>query len=168
MATTVRVNVDFAAPNGGGLQASIDGRPVASHQWPGGTGAPEPAILQFPIAAGAHTLVLNNPGPDWIGISAVELGVGVPVLAAIGRRNEHFIEAWVWHRKNLFAVQPSAPVTGTLTIDNVPAGSWKVTWWDSEKGVPLTPSVVAHLGGTLRLPTPSITRHAAVVLIRSP
>ena len=167
-ATTVRVNVDSAAPGGGGLQARIDGQPVASHQWPGGTGTPEPSTLQFPIAKGTHTLVLNNPGPDWIGISAVELGVDVPVLAAIGRRNEHFIEVWLWHRKNLFAVQPSAPATGTLDLDNVPAGSWKVTWWDSEKGVPLASSVVTHPGGTLMLQTPPVTRHAAVALTRAP
>ena len=167
-ATTARVNVGSASPIGGGLQASIDGQPVASHQWPGGAAAPDPAVLQFPIAAGTHTLVLKNPGPDWIGVSAVELGVDVPVLAAIGRRNEHFIEAWVWHRKNLFAVQPSAPVAGTLDLDNVPAGSWKVTWWDSEKGVPLASSVVSHPGGTLRLQTPPVTRHAAVALVRTP
>jgi hypothetical protein len=74
----------------------------------------------------------------------------------------------VWHRKNLFAVQPSAPVAGTLDLDNVPAGSWKVTWWDSEKGVPLASSVVSHPGGTLRLQTPPVTRHAAVALVRTP
>ncbi len=167
-ATTLRVHVISVAQAGGGLRVSIDGGAVASHAWAGGQAVPAPDVLEIPVAAGRHALLLEGTGPDWIGVSDVDLGLDVPALAAIGRRNDSFICAWVWHRGNLFAVNPSAPVAGTVDVDRVPAGSWKVTWWDTLKGVPGESRVVAHPGGTLRVQTPPISRHAAVVLTRAP
>ena len=111
-------------------------------------------------------LVLKDNGPDWVGLSSIDVGLGEPALGLIGRRNDHFIEAWVWNRANLYALEPSAPVEGTVDLDNVPAGSWKVTWWDAQKGVPADSNVVVHPGGMLKLPTPPIVRHAAVILTR--
>jgi hypothetical protein len=166
--TTVRVHVISVAPAGGGLRVSVDGGAVASHTWAAGGGAPAPDVLEAKVAAGRHALLLEGTGPDWIGISDIGLGLDTSVLAAIGRRNDHFITAWVWHRRNLFAVNPSVPVGGTVVFDNVPAGSWKITWWDTLKGVPAESRVVAHPGGTLKVPTPPISRHAAVVLTRAP
>ncbi len=167
-ATTVRVLVDSTAAGGGGLEAELDGAGVASHQWAAGAGAPSPAEVDFKLPAGKHTLLLHNPGPDWIGIPAVEIGIRVPALALVGRRNDHYIAAWIWHRTNLYALEPTAPVSGTVLLGDVPAGTWKVTWWDTEKGVPGEPKVVSHPGGTLRLQTPPILRHAAVALARAP
>jgi hypothetical protein len=119
------------------------------------------------MGPGAHALLIENPGPEWIEVPEIDLGLETSALASIGRRNERFISAWVWHRANLYALKPSAPVGGTLDLDSVPAGSWKVTWWDTAKGAPSPSSVVEHPGGTLRLPTPLISRDAAVVLTRA-
>ena len=166
--TSARALVDSAAEGGGGLEVQVDGKPVASHTWPGGKSAPSPDSLGFSIPAGSHDLLLRNPGPDWIGLAAVELDLKVPVLALIGRRNSQFIEAWVWNRSNLYSPSPAGPASGTVVLDNVPAGSWKVTWWDSEKGAQGAASMVTHPGGTLRIPSPPIMRHAALVLARSP
>jgi hypothetical protein len=95
------------------------------------------------------------------------MGIDIPALALIGRRNDHFIEAWIWNKPNLYLATPYPAVTGTVDFDNVPAGTWKVTWWNTQKGVPSETKVVVHPGGTLRLETPPIVRHAAVVLTRS-
>jgi hypothetical protein len=167
-AATMRVNVDSAAAGGGGLKVSVDGQVVASHEWAAGPGAPVPSELDFPVGRGPHVLLLQDPGPDWIGVSSIDTGLKAPALASIGRRNDRFIEAWVWNRENLYALKPAAPAAGTLILDNVPAGSWRVTWWDTEKGAPGAPVVVAHPGGALRIQTPPILRHAAVALSRSP
>jgi hypothetical protein len=157
---------DAVAPAGGGLRVSVDGHVAAAPQWPG-IGF-SPAAVTVPVDAGSHVLTVENPGPDWIAIPAIELGIDASVLAAIGRRNDHYIAAWVWHRNNLFTTNPSPPVSGTLDIDDVPAGSWKVTWWHTLTGEPSMPVEVEHPGGTLRLQTPAIERHAAVVLVRAP
>jgi hypothetical protein len=51
-------------------------------------------------------------------------------------------------------------------LEEVPAGTWRITWWDTLAGVAAAPSFIRHPGGTLRLPTPPINRHAAVTLTR--
>ena len=167
-ATTMKVEVDSLAPAGGGLLVNLDGQAVGGHQWAAATGAPDPAFIQVPVAAGKHILQISNPGPDWIGVSAIDTGLGQPALGLIGRRNSRFIEAWVWHRSNLYALNPTAPVSGTVVLENVPAGSWKISWWDTQKGVASDSRTVSHPGGTLRIETPPITRHAALVLTLSP
>ena len=120
------------------------------------------------MAKGTHTLVLEDPGPDWIGVSEIDTGLDEPALALIGRRNNRFVEAWVWNRAGLYAIGTPAPAAGTALIENVPAGSWKVAWWDAAKGSPAEARVVKHPGGTLRLETPPIARYAAVALTLIP
>lgn len=166
-ATTVRAIVDGVSPKGGALRVSVDGRIVAEQAWAGGI-AFKQAAVPVPIAAGRHTILLENPGPDWIAMPEMDLGVSASALALIGRRNNHFIAAWVWHRANLYALNPTPAVAGTLDLEDVAAGSWKVTWWDTVKGAALPSTVVAHPGGVLKIPTPPIYRHAAVVLTRVP
>jgi hypothetical protein len=165
--SAMSVHVDSVAASGGGLRVSVDGKEVALHQWAGGA-TPDPAVLEFKVPSGRHTILLEDPGPDWVGVSEIDTGMKEPVLALVGRRNSRFIEAWVWHRSNLYALHPAAPASGTVVFDAVPAGSWKVTWWDTEKGVPKSSSTVQHAGGTLRIATPPIERHAAVVLSVAP
>jgi hypothetical protein len=149
-----------------GLRVSVDGHIEATHRWDGNAGVPDPAELAVAVAQGQHTLVLENPGPEWIEVPEIDLGIEVPALALIGRRNDRFIEAWIWNRKNLYAISPSTAAAGTVDLDNVPAGSWKVTWWDTLKGVQSASQVIEHRGGALKLPTPPIMRDAAVVLSR--
>jgi hypothetical protein len=166
-ATTMTALIDSMAEGGGALTVSVDGKAVASHAWPGGKAAPNPATLPFKVPRGSHVLLLENPGPDWIGMSAIDLGMDAPALALIGRRNNHFIEAWVWSRTNLFLAAPHAPVAGTVVLENVPRGTWKVTWWDTQKGVASESRMITHPGGTLRLETPGIVRHAGLVVARA-
>ncbi|HEY5228223.1 MAG TPA: hypothetical protein VIJ19_06755, partial [Opitutaceae bacterium] len=162
------IRVDSMAPKGASLQVSVDGAPAAAAKWAGGQGAPDPMDIKFPVPAGKHALVLQSTGPDWVGISSIDVGLPVSSLGLIGRRNDHFIEAWIWSRTNVYALDPKVPVSGTVVIGDVPAGSWKVTWWDSVRGAPGASTVVAHPGGTLRLDTPPILRHGAVVLVKAP
>jgi hypothetical protein len=165
-AVTMTARVDSMGGGGGGLEASIDGVVVASRQWPAGSLAKNPSSLAIPVPAGPHVMVLRAPGPDWIGISAIDTGLDEPVLGLIGRRSDRLIVAWVWNRANLYAADPGAPVSGTVDLEGVSAGSWKVTWWDTQKGTPLESKVVVHPGGIMKLPTPPILRHAAVALAR--
>ncbi|HXQ80621.1 MAG TPA: hypothetical protein VN775_04860 [Opitutaceae bacterium] len=165
--TTLRVRAGAMGPGVAGLRVSVDGHIGATHRWDGGSGAPVPAVLEVAVAAGLHTILVENPGPDWIEVPEIDLGLETSALALIGRRNDRFIEAWIWHRKNLYAVNPSVPAGGTAVLENVPAGSWKVAWWDTQKGAASPASVIEHRGGTLRLATPPIGRDAAVVLTRA-
>jgi len=172
-ATTLRPRVADIGATGSAIRVSLDGHPVVEKSWPprsapSAGAAPEfPAEFSFPVSAGHHDLVVENPGPlDWFDLTGIDLGFDVPVLAAAGRRDAGFIALWVWHRKGVFAVDAPRPASGTLLLDDVPAGQWRVTWWNSLTGVPAASITIVHKGGMLRLPTPAIARHAAVVLER--
>ena len=91
----------------------------------------------------------------------------VPVLAAIGRRSDDFLMAWLWHRQGVYADSAVAPVSGTLVLEDIPAGTWTITWWDSYAGTVGGSTTVQHPGGTLRLATPPIAHHAALLLERT-
>jgi hypothetical protein len=154
------------------ISIAVDGREVARKSWaPGAPDRPgpgKPFDLPFRVAAGPHTLVVENPGaPAWFELAGLDFGVDVPVIAAVGRRGPDFIAIWLWHRNGVFALEPPAAVAGSLRIEDVPAGTWRVIWWDSVKGLPAPAARLVHPGGRLELPVPPLNRHAAVVLSRA-
>lgn len=168
-AATLRVHVKAVGTGGGKLQVQLDGHVVVEQAWPAGAARALPAEFPFAAPAGPHTLVVENPGgPDWVEVLAIDLGLDVPALAAIGRRDDTLIVLWLWQRDALYAADMPAPVAGTLVLEDVPAGTWSVTWWDTVVGRPGDPVMMKHSGGALRVPTPPVVRHAAVVLTRQP
>ncbi|PTX91393.1 DUF5060 domain-containing protein [Opitutus sp. ER46] len=166
-AVTLRVTVAEVATSGGGLRVLVDGKPAAESFWK--APAAMPAELAVPVTAGKHTVRVENTGAsDWVKVSQIDLGVTAPVLAALGQRNDHFIALWVRHRTNVLQPGAKTDASGTIVLDEVPAGAWSVTWWDTEKGTPAPAAALEHKGGSLRLQTPRILRHAAVVLAKAP
>ncbi|HVW21502.1 MAG TPA: cellulase family glycosylhydrolase [Opitutaceae bacterium] len=165
----LRVRVGAVGAAGSALRVRLDGRVVVDRTFAAGGRASLPASFSFPADAGGHTLVVENPGgPDWVEIPAIDLGLEIPVLAAVGRRDDAFLALWLWRRDGLYAAAEPAPVGGTLVLDRVPAGAWAVSWWDAGAGRLGPPATVDHPGGTLRLPIPPVARCAAVVLSRRP
>jgi hypothetical protein len=172
-AATLRPRVAGIGAFGSAIRISLDGHPVVEKSWPPRSGpsagaAPTfPEEFSFPVSAGRHDLVVENPGAnDWFDLAGIDLGFDTAVLAAVGKRDAGFIALWVWHREGVFAVNAPTPASGTLLVDDVPAGTWRVTWWNSLEGVPGATTTIDHAGGLLKLPTPAIARHAAVVLER--
>lgn len=172
-ATRMRLRFADAGPGGARARVSLDGSTQGEHVWPALPTLPEvtaappprPAELAVEVPAGTHTLTLENAGgPDWFNLREIDLGLEAPALAAIGRRSAGYIALWLWHREGVFISQPPLPATGTVLLDDVPAGDWQVTWWDTQQGTAAAPVVIHHPGGRLRLPTPPISRHAAVTL----
>ncbi len=169
--TTVRVLIADVGADRGQASVSLDGQKVADYAWTkrpeGETATPRPMELSLPVGAGLHTLRLENSGQaEWFDLKGIDLGLTMPALAAIGQRNEQFMALWVWSRPGVFAPTVPAPITGILQLEQVPAGTWRVTWWDTVKGVPDVARTIIHSGGTLPLETPGIARHAAVLLER--
>ncbi len=127
----------------------------------------EPVDITLSLSAGPHTIeIANVEGDDWIEFGGMETGLDVPALAAVGKASPDRIYLWVWHREGVFALTTLPPVTGTVEVPEVPAGDWEVTWWDGVSGQPTAPTMLTHAGGTLRLPTPAISRHGAASIRR--
>lgn len=149
-------------------EVELDGLPVAAFTWPaldsemaGGRAAD----LSITVPAGSRTLTVRNAGgPDWFHFDGLDTERERPIIAAAGKRGDRFIALWIWHRTGVFALDPVDPVSGTLSIDAVPAGSWEVVHWDSVAGLPIETRTIEHGGGRMDLKTPAVRRHAALVL----
>lgn len=156
------------------LALEIDGKEVRRGEWSVNGGdrptRAKPVELATEVPPGEHLLVVRNGGGEWVELNEVRFegpGLEQPVIAGIGQRNDRFIAAWLWRRDGLYAVEPPAPIGGSLLLDDVPAGEWRLTWWDTIRGEPLAAArPLSHAGGRLVLPIPPIARHAAVVLTR--
>ncbi len=150
---------------GASLRCLVDGQVLAERTWPATTDnkpSVKPVAFAFPLTAGPHTLVLENPqGEDWFEFAGFDTGLTVSPLAAVGRRAFDRVCLWLWHREGVYAKAGAAPVSGSVVLDALAAGKWRVVWWDLTAGRPATPLEIEHTGGTLRLPTPPIGRHAA-------
>jgi hypothetical protein len=112
--------------------------------------------------------VIENPtGPDWVEIAGLELGIPVNALVARARQAANRTVLWVYHRNQLFSPATDAeliPATATVQIPTLPAGKWRLTWWNPYTGETTTAPTIHHGGGPLALTTPPITRHAAAWL----
>lgn len=148
---------------GAAARVEIDGVALAEAELPaGGT-----AELAVDLRAGEHAVTIRNPGgKDWFRVGGLDLGTQVPDLAAIGRRSADFVAVWLWRRTAVLSLAEPKAVAGTLVLDDLPAGEWRVTWWDSVVGTVTREATLRHAGGGLKLPTPPVGRHAALVLTR--
>ena len=170
---TLRLQIADTGAAAGAINVSVDGAVVVDMSWPerpkdetDKAPHPQPEIL-VPIAAGLHAVVVENSGATgWFDLARMDLDLETPILAAIGQRGDGFVAVWLWHRTGVFSIKPTLPAEGVLVLDDIPAGTWRVIWWDTLKGTPAVPVAIVHGGGPLRLSTPPVSRHAAVVLER--
>jgi len=172
-AVTLRLQIADTGSAAGSIRVTVDGAIAAEANWPerpkdekDNNPHPQPD-LQVPVELGMHAIVVENTGSTgWFDLTKIDVGLEVPILAAIGQRSDRFIAVWLWHRTGVFSNKPVDPVGGFLTLDDLPPGTWRVTWWDTLTGSAASPTSIVHAGGPLRLPIPSVSRHAAVVLER--
>jgi hypothetical protein len=171
--STLAFHITDSNTTAGTIRISIDGTMSVEKSWsaqepkPDVKPKPYTDVIPVPITAGVHTVVVENPGsPGWFDLSQIDLGLDVPVLAATGQRGRDFLAVWVWHRNGIFSPQATPPAQGNLLIDDVPPGIWQVIWWDTLEGKASQPTTLSHPGGVMRIPTPPISRHAAVMLTR--
>lgn len=167
----LRFGLNAGATIGTTVEVLVDGRRAGLHHWPGAgkpSGAIIPADLTVEVPAGRHVVeVTNATGGDWVHFDGWQTGFDQPLLAAAGRRAGDFIAIWIWHRSQVIALDAVAEATGTLHLEQVPAGAWAAEWWDSIRGQAEATSMLSHSGGVLRIEIPPTARHRALVLRRA-
>ncbi len=157
---------------GSSLRVRVDGTEVLNAEWASNMkGDPkrpqQPASFCFVVQPGNHEIVIENPrGPDWFDFHSLDLGIEAPALAAVGRRSPDFVMLWVWHRTGLFGQEP--PSSGKILIEDLPAGTWRATWWETATGKATPLPDFQHPGGRFSLATIALARDAAVVLEKLP
>ena len=177
-ATTVEFTFPDAGARGAAVEILVGDTIVGSHTWPRLPGAPaagpqpagtpaRPASIEFQLESGNQRIeVRNTGGEDWVALGRIALDLPTPVITSAGKRGGDFIALWAWNKRGVHALTAAPAARAILLLQDVPSGRWRITWWDTGRGTPEKPAHVEHPGGTLRLPTPPIARHAAVVLSR--
>jgi hypothetical protein len=174
------VRFDEMTPDGAGLQVTLDGQRLmtltlnAPRSFGGGAegnGAnrprPNPRMdeaLEIPIAAGKHTIRLDNTGLDWLHIRDFTLDPYTSELGVLGKANKDLLVLWVYKREQA----KNQSVSGTLELPGREAGTYRIVWWDPYKGqiIREDPLSVSE-GSPATVTTPPVTSDLAAWVERS-
>ncbi len=163
-------NVSSTAP--AALAVMVDSLEVARVEFSADS---QNILVTVPISAGEHTIVLDNPGQDWLQISYLEIAqYRAPVRAlALADRNLGIAVAWVQHRDYTWPLVASGntlePLNFGLRFPAMPPGVYRVTYWDTASGSVIgeeTITLAEDSDGTLRLELLPITSQLAVRIAR--
>jgi hypothetical protein len=179
---TFAVGVDETKQEGARLELSIDGRPAAvldlmprhaSTTRPAGPGERRresrnvqvEAALEVPVAAGEHTIRLENTGPDWVHLREFTLTPYTSELAVLGKGNDRFAMLWLYRRKGDGGDR--APVVGELSVPGLREGAYRVMWWDTHAGKRLHEDAATVTGAKpLSVSTPPVEGDVAAWIER--
>jgi hypothetical protein len=172
---TFSIGITQIAEKGAILKASLDGAPPlmlkldAPPAPPARQGGRQSQrniylneTLSIPITAGPHTLLLENPGEDWFRIKNFVLTPYSPQIGVLAKGNDHYAMLWLYRRES----SGPDPIAATLKIPGLAAGSYQVTWWDTEEGKVSKVETVQSNSDSLELTTPPIQKSLAIWVTR--
>ncbi|NDJ87257.1 MAG: DUF5060 domain-containing protein [Chloroflexi bacterium] len=156
------------------LIVSIDEVNVATLDLSSGT---EGTNFTIPITAGTHKLGLDNQGADWLQLEYLEIAqYRAPLRAmALADRDQGLALVWVQHRdytwENIQSGVDIAPLNYRLSLDDMPAGEYRVEFWDTTSGAVIGEEVLLVSGeaerGQLQVDLLPITDQLALRIFRT-
>jgi hypothetical protein len=161
-AGTVTVQVDRVSKSGANVSLSVDGSAAADKAL--AASPAEHAVsesLQAKVAAGAHTIKLENTGADWARIRSITLAPYGPTMGVVAKSSKDYAALWVYGR------DPKTEEKGKLTVSGLQNGGYKVTWWDTDAGKVLSEETATSAAAGLVLTTPSVKKDVAAWITRS-
>jgi hypothetical protein len=132
-------------------------------------------VISLPITAGEHTVVLDNPGSDWLQLEYIEITQYRTPVRAVGLADRKLgaLVAWVQNRDDTWqsvaqGVTPK-PIDVSLTVPDMPTGIYRVTFWDTTTGNVIgeeSTTVTAISSNILRVTLPPLSSQLAVRALR--
>jgi hypothetical protein len=101
------------------------------------------------------------------------IAVSPEQLRAVGLTGDSGAWVWVsnseatWYRIGVEDKKPEPVADGKLTIPGLPAGTYRVEWWDTWKGEAIGQSEVRSTGDALQLALPEFARDIACKVTRA-
>jgi hypothetical protein len=158
--TTFTAEIGTIARAGARASLLVNGREVKSEEWPAASKDYEAnARLVAELPEGRHSVTLRSVGKDWFFVRSFTLTDFAPALAAVATRNRDFAAIWIYHRAGINT--RGEPVTGRVRIPDLDSGSYRVVWWDTTLGAPVSEEFVRVDGGTLVLNIPPVASSLA-------
>jgi hypothetical protein len=166
-AGTFAVQVTETSTSGNAnLRILLDGVLKTNVTFSSASGGATNVTFSINVSAGSHTVVLTNGASDWLVLGNLTLNPYVTDLDAYAVGNTNFQSAWIWHRTNLLVTNATAPLSGTMDVKNLRAGTYAASWWDCYNGGVLSNfslTIPTH-GAVVAIPTPTILRSAALTV----
>jgi hypothetical protein len=133
------------------------------------------AVVRIPLAAGEHTIVLDNQGGDWLEIAYLEIGHLFAPARVLTLRDTQagVVLAWLQHRaytwERVAAGETAVPVTFAFEVGGLPEGRYVAEIWDPLEGAVLGEELL-RIGedGVLQVDLLPFARQLAVRAIRQP
>ncbi|MBN1201315.1 MAG: DUF5060 domain-containing protein [Anaerolineae bacterium] len=154
------------------LVINIDGKEAARVDFSPGS---HDILVTVPLSAGEHTIILDNPGRDWLELDYIEIAqYRSPMRAlALADRRQGAAVAWVHHRDYTWQLvaenKELDPLNFSLHIPGMPPGIYRVTFWNTLTGAIIGEDTITLRGessGTLNIALLPITSQLAVRAFR--
>ena len=119
------------------------------------------------VAAGRHTVKVENTGEDWVMVSYIVERAerkSTSDLRLYGMRGKTVSLIWIqnkmhnFNRIHITGHQPDSVAPTILTVPGWPKGKYHVVFWDTYKGVPTETREAHSTGGSLTCPVPQMYR----------
>lgn len=126
--------------------------------------------INVPISAGEHRLVLDNLGEGWVEFDYLEIRDYLSPLRvrALADHTQGVVTAWIEHRAYTWqnADADITPETYQLLIPNMPAGVYRIEFWDTFTGNVLGQEMTTTTNGDLLIPLLPINTQLAIRVFR--
>jgi len=151
-AGTFTVLVQNAAKAGGSLAILVDGKLVTEKRYP--AAARDSQVnqsVEIRLTAGAHRVVLENRGADWITIGRINVSPVGASVQALAKSDS--TRAALWLRRTASGPHPGG---GTVRLQGLRPGSYRLSWLSTSTGTPIQETTVsADKNGALTITLPA-------------
>jgi hypothetical protein len=160
--TTFSVQVGESAKAGAHLLLKLDGAMVTEKDFPAADSNTElDTTVSLTVPPGNHTIRMENTGADWARIFRFTLTPFGSTLRVATKANSTRAVLWVQNTRT------DGPSTGSIALPGLKAGKYRVAWWDTTTGKPLSETTVEVADGKpLTLTTPSVEKDLAAYVIK--
>lgn len=131
--------------------------------------------FSIPLQAGPHTVIFNNTGEDFLQLDSITIEAYRSPLRvlALGDIANGTVLAWIHHSDytwdTVAADQSITPIESTLTLPNMPAGTYRVEFWDTFSGNVVGEdqiTLAVETDGTLEVPLLPVNTQLALRVFR--
>lgn len=127
--------------------------------------------ITIPVEKGIQTVTIQNTGKDWVVVRDFAFSDYTAALGSYGKISKQYAALWIFHRDQWDTKDETAlkSATGRITLPELEAGTYRVTWWNTRDGRSLDSNelVVGKAKESATINIPPIKRDIAVYITKA-
>jgi len=157
--TELRIGIRDVAPDAPAqLVVSVDGNNALQLDL---SPASTNLLVTLPLSAGTHTVIVDNVGQGWLQLDYLEVAHYHSPLRAVTLADRSLGTAFAW-----IQYRAASPLPYQLWLFHMPAGTYRVAYWDPITGFVIGDESISVEDNTLRLNLPAFDAQLAVQITR--